>query len=165
MHTSSTPHAPRSRKPVVRMRTANTITLQRYVGYPIREKYGLSAQLTIRAISKATEAYKHDTSIQPAVRSENAIVYDSRGGSYPGRILRHWTVGGICPVLSGRQCISRNGVTKAQGVALEDLTGIRKRKFVPLWAMGIRWSTRPCRRDEYCGRGCSQPAYRSASLM
>ena len=67
-----------------RLHTANKITLQKHVYYPIREKYGLSAQLTIRAIAKVAEAYKRDKSIQPTFKPESAIVYDSRILSFVG---------------------------------------------------------------------------------
>ncbi len=41
-------------------RCANKIELQRLVYYDIRERFGLSSQMTIRAISKVSEAYKRD---------------------------------------------------------------------------------------------------------
>src|SRR6266702_6712865 len=44
----------------------------------------LAAQLAIRAISKASEAYKRDKSIQPFFQSEGAIVYDPRVMSFKG---------------------------------------------------------------------------------
>ena len=44
----------------------------------------LPAQLAIRAISKTTDAYKRDKSIQPTFRPEGAIVYDERVMSFKG---------------------------------------------------------------------------------
>lgn len=65
-------------------RTANKIKLQKLVYHGIRHKYGLSAQLTIRAISKVAEAYKRDKTIKPFFRKDGAIVYDQRILSWKG---------------------------------------------------------------------------------
>ncbi|RLI43650.1 transposase [Candidatus Bathyarchaeota archaeon] len=65
-------------------RTANKFRLQRLVYYSIRHKYGLSAQLTIRAISKVAEAYKQDKKVKPIFRKYGAIVYDQRILSWKG---------------------------------------------------------------------------------
>ena len=43
------------------------LALQRLVYYDMREQFGLSSQMTIRAISKVSEAYKRDKKIQPAL--------------------------------------------------------------------------------------------------
>lgn len=59
-------------------RCANKVILQKLVYYDIRRDFGLSAQLTIRAISKAVEAYKRDRSIQPRFRPDGAVPYDER---------------------------------------------------------------------------------------
>jgi putative transposase len=61
-----------------REQTANKIRLQQIVYYDIRERFGLSAQMTVRAISKVCEAYKRDRTILPRFRSDGAIVYDQR---------------------------------------------------------------------------------------
>ena len=58
--------------------SANKIKLQQIVYRDVREKFGLSAQLTIRAISKVAEAFKRDKSIKPEFRPDGAIVYDQR---------------------------------------------------------------------------------------
>ncbi len=60
------------------MHTANKIKLQPFVYHEIRERFGLSAQMTVRAISKACEAYKRDKSIKPAFDPEGAMIYDQR---------------------------------------------------------------------------------------
>lgn len=65
-------------------RTANKVKLQKLVYYNIRRKYGLSAQLTIRAISKVAEAYKRDKKTKPTFRKDGAIVYDQRILSWKG---------------------------------------------------------------------------------
>ena len=45
------------------LHTANKIELQKIVYHEIRDKFGISAQMAVRAISKACEAYKRDKSI------------------------------------------------------------------------------------------------------
>ena len=60
------------------MKTANKIELQKVIYYDVRDKFKLSAQLTIRAIAKVSEAYKRDRTIKPGFRPEGAIVYDQR---------------------------------------------------------------------------------------
>jgi predicted transposase len=62
---------------------ANKIELQRLVYYDIRERFGLSSQMTIRAISKVSEAYKREKKKQPAFRPHGAMVYDERILSFP----------------------------------------------------------------------------------
>src|SRR6266516_6169099 len=57
-------------------KTVNTFELQKLVYGELRTTYKLTAQLTIRCISKANEAYKRDKSIQPTFKPEGAIVYD-----------------------------------------------------------------------------------------
>jgi putative transposase len=65
-------------------KTANKFALQKLVYGELRTTYKLAAQLAIRAISKASEAYKRDKSIQPAFKPEGALVYDSRVMSFKG---------------------------------------------------------------------------------
>jgi IS605 OrfB family transposase len=64
-------------------RCSNKIDLQRLVYYAIRSRFSLSAQMTIRAISKVSEAYKRDIKIQPTFRLQGAMVYDARMCSFP----------------------------------------------------------------------------------
>ncbi|HEY7339930.1 MAG TPA: transposase [Ktedonobacterales bacterium] len=66
-----------------RERCANKIELQKLVYYDIRKQFGLSSQMTIRAISKVSEAYKRDKKIQPRFRPHGAMVYDERICSFP----------------------------------------------------------------------------------
>lgn len=58
--------------------SANKNEIHKTVYYPIREEFGLSAQLTVRAIAKVAEAYMRDKSIKPQFRLDGAIVYDQR---------------------------------------------------------------------------------------
>src|SRR5436309_5073132 len=51
-------------------KSANKFALQKLVYGELRTTYKLAAQLAIRAISKASEAYKRDKSIQPTFKPE-----------------------------------------------------------------------------------------------
>jgi putative transposase len=64
--------------------SASKFDLQKLVYYDIRERFGLSAQMCIRAISKVAEAYKRDKRVQPTFRPHGAMVYDERICSFPG---------------------------------------------------------------------------------
>ncbi|PSR22830.1 MAG: hypothetical protein C7B45_04990, partial [Sulfobacillus acidophilus] len=82
-----------------REHTANKIRLQKLVYADIRATFGLSAQMTVRAISKVAEAYKRDKTVQPTFRPQGAIVYDPRILSWKGLDrVSIWT-------LDGRQMI------------------------------------------------------------
>jgi putative transposase len=63
--------------------TANKIALQKLVYYDVRQQFGLSAQMTIRAIAKVAEAYKRNRKITPSFRPHGAMVYDERILSFP----------------------------------------------------------------------------------
>ena len=63
---------------------ANKFRLQKTTYQNIRGVYGLSAQLTIRAISKVAETYKRDRSIQPVFKPHSSVVYDQRILSWKG---------------------------------------------------------------------------------
>lgn len=66
------------------MKTANKIRLQKAIYRQTRERFGLSAQLAIRAISKVAETYKRDRSIKPTFKPHSAMVYDQRLLSWKG---------------------------------------------------------------------------------
>jgi len=67
-----------------RERCANKVVLQRVVYYDIRQRFGLSAQMTVRAISKVVEAYKRDKNVRPTFRPLGAVPYDQRIMSWKG---------------------------------------------------------------------------------
>jgi IS605 OrfB family transposase len=97
--------------------SANKFELQKLVYGELRTTYKLPAQLAIRAISKASEAYKRDKSIQPTFRVEGAIIYDPRVMSFKG--LTHvslLTLSGrvLVPFLIGNYQESRLGTIKGQ---------------------------------------------------
>lgn len=60
------------------MKSANKIELQKVVYHDVRNKFKLSAQHTVRAISKVSEVYKRDKTIKPEFKPTGAIVYDQR---------------------------------------------------------------------------------------
>jgi len=61
-----------------RNRLANKWALHKLTYYRVREQYGLSAQMTVRAISKVVEAYKRDRRVKPSFKPRGAMVYDER---------------------------------------------------------------------------------------
>ena len=61
-----------------KLRTANKMKLQKHLYYETRKRFGLSAQMTIRAIAKVCEAYKRDKSKMPKFKPHGATVYDQR---------------------------------------------------------------------------------------
>src|SRR5690242_5548991 len=64
--------------------SADKFRLQKLVYGELRTTYKLPAQLAIRCISKASEAYKRDKSIHPTFKPEGAVVYDERVMSFKG---------------------------------------------------------------------------------
>ena len=66
------------------LHTANKIRLQKVVYHQIREQFGISSQMAVRAISKACEAYKRDKSIKPEFDATKAMIYDQRIMSWKG---------------------------------------------------------------------------------
>lgn len=65
-------------------RCASKFQVQKALYYEVRQRFGLSAQLAIRAIAKTVDAYKRDKSQQVAFRPEGAVVYDERIMAFRG---------------------------------------------------------------------------------
>lgn len=61
-----------------REQCVSKFTLQQMVYSDVRKQFGLSAQLTVRAIGKVVEAYKRDKAIQCQFRPTGAAIYDQR---------------------------------------------------------------------------------------
>ena len=107
-------------------KTANKFALQKLVYGELRATFKLPAQLAIRCISKASEAYKRDKNIQPTFKPEGAIVYDPRVMSFKGlthvslltlqgRVLVPFRVGGyqesrLDAIKGQADLLSRKGV-------------------------------------------------------
>ena len=81
--------------------TASKYTIQQLVYHIIRKKYGLSAQLTIRAIAKTCEAYKLNKKVQPNFKKHGSITYDARILTFKGLNLQYPQVS--ITTLEGRQ--------------------------------------------------------------
>lgn len=83
---------------------ASKFELQKIAYHGIRKDFGLSAQMTVRAISKVVEVYKRDKAIQPTFNPHGAIVYDERILSWKGSDrVSIWTLAGreIMPWIVG----------------------------------------------------------------
>ena len=77
---------------------ANKIALQKIVYYDIRERFGLSSQMAVRAISKACEAYKPDKRVHVRIPNQDPMILDQRLLSFKG--LTHVSL--LClPLLIG----------------------------------------------------------------
>ncbi|GAH77852.1 unnamed protein product, partial [marine sediment metagenome] len=71
-------------KVAYKIRKANKYAIHKILYYRIREQYGLSAQMTVRAVSKVVEAYKRDKKILCTFKPHGAMVYDQRILSWKG---------------------------------------------------------------------------------
>ena len=65
-------------------KTGSKFYVQELVYHNIRQKHGLSSQLTIRAIAKTCEAYKLNKKVQPTFKPHGSITYDQRILSFKG---------------------------------------------------------------------------------
>jgi IS605 OrfB family transposase len=64
-------------------RIANKLRLQPLVYYDIRQQFGLSSQMVIRAIAKVSESYKQNRNTKSTFRLHGAMTYDQRICSFP----------------------------------------------------------------------------------
>ena len=64
--------------------SANKYKLQQAAYHAARERFGLSSQMAVRAISKVCEAFKRDRSKRPEFRPHGALPYDERFMSWKG---------------------------------------------------------------------------------
>ena len=137
-------------------RTFKKFDLQKLVYQDVRQRFDLSAQMTVRVIAKVGDAYKRDKKTMRTFKPHGSIAYDDRILSYhlAKSTVNIWT-------LAGRQRLQRRGTksTKrhlkklrkrqarfqkdtnhriskdlvarakgtARGIALEDLSDIRER--------------------------------------
>jgi putative transposase len=65
-------------------RLSNRISLQQIVYRDVRERFGLSAQMTCLCIRRVCEAYKRDKSIRPEFRKHAAMPFDQRTMGFKG---------------------------------------------------------------------------------
>jgi putative transposase len=95
-----------------REQIASAFALQRLVYFDIRARFGLSAQMTIRAIGKVCEVYKRDKTICPSFRPHGAMTYDERIMAWKGVAgVSLLTVGGrtVVPFVFGAYQAARMG--------------------------------------------------------
>jgi predicted transposase len=64
--------------------TFSKVKIQKLCYYDIREKFGLSAQMVVRAIGKVAESYKADKKCLHTFKETETIVYDDRILSFKG---------------------------------------------------------------------------------
>jgi IS605 OrfB family transposase len=64
--------------------SGSKFNIQKLVYHDIRKKYGLSAQLAIRAIAKTCEAYKTNKNTKPNFKKHGSITYDQRILTFKG---------------------------------------------------------------------------------
>lgn len=85
--------------------------------YLLRERFGLSAQMAVRAIAKAVEVFKRDKTKCPVFRPDGAITYDDRILGWKGLDkVSLWTLTGreIIPMIYGQYQSERFDRLKGQ---------------------------------------------------
>ena len=83
----------------------------------IRERFGLSAQMAVRAIAKAVECFQRDKTICPVFKPHGAICYDQRVLSFKGLTsVSLWAMTGrlLIPFVCGDYQRERQGRIKGQ---------------------------------------------------
>jgi IS605 OrfB family transposase len=103
------------------------VSIHGLVYHEIRERFGLSAQMAVRAIAKAVECFQRDRSVCPVFKPHGAICYDQRVLSFKGLTnVSLWAMKGrlLIPFVCGAYQESRLGRTRGQA----DLV-YRKGKF------------------------------------
>jgi len=65
-------------------RSFGKVGLQKILYYEVREKFGLSAQMVVRAVGKVSESYKIDKSVKHTFKPHGAVVYDQRNMTIKG---------------------------------------------------------------------------------
>jgi IS605 OrfB family transposase len=71
------------------------VNLHRLAYRALRERYGLCAQLAVRAIAKAVEVFRRDKTCCPKFKQRGAVTYDQRVLSFKGLTeVSLWTLAG-----------------------------------------------------------------------
>lgn len=71
------------------------VNLHRMVYRTLRQRFGLSAQLAVRAIAKAVECFQRDKTVCPTFKPRGAVTYDQRILSFKGLSeVSLWALGG-----------------------------------------------------------------------
>lgn len=93
------------------------IAIHKRCYYEIRERFGLSAQMAVRAIGKAVEVFARDKSKLPVFKPHGAIIYDERILSWKGlEGVSIWTLDGrrVLPYVHGEYQAERLHRLKGQ---------------------------------------------------
>jgi putative transposase len=83
----------------------------------IRERFGLTSQMAVRAIAKAVECFQRDKSVCPVFKPRGAICYDQRVLSFKGlTAVSLWAIKGrlLIPFVCGAYQKERQGRIKGQ---------------------------------------------------
>lgn len=93
------------------------VTLHRLCYREIRERFGLSSQMAVRAIAKAVECFQRDKTKCPAFQPHSAVCYDQRVLSFKGLTeVSLWAISGRLrmPFVCGAYQRERQGRIKGQ---------------------------------------------------
>jgi putative transposase len=85
--------------------------------HEIRERFGLTSQMAVRAIAKAVECFQRDKSVRPVFQPRGAICYDQRVLSFKGlTTVSLWAMKGrlLIPFVCGAYQEARQGRIKGQ---------------------------------------------------
>lgn len=97
--------------------TFGQFALQKLCYYDIKTRFGLTAQLVVRAVSKVVDAYKLDRDRPRTFRLHGSIAYDDRVLRYGESYVSIWTLDGrrkipfICDERARRLLAMRQGET------------------------------------------------------
>jgi IS605 OrfB family transposase len=93
------------------------VSIHHLAYYEIRERFGLSSQLAVRAIAKAVECFQRDKTVCPTFKPDGAICYDQRVLSFHGlNSASLWAIGGRVevPFVCGPYQQARQGRIQGQ---------------------------------------------------
>lgn len=93
------------------------VSIHKLAYQQIRERFGLSAQLAVRAIAKAVECFQRDRTKCPVFKPRSAVCYDQRVLSFKGLTTASmWSLSGrlLIPFVCGAYQKDRQGRIKGQ---------------------------------------------------
>ena len=93
------------------------VTIHELAYKEIRDRFGLSAQLAVRAIAKAVECFQRDKAKCPVFKPRSAVCYDQRVLSFKGlTTVSLWSLSGLLliPFICGAYQKDRQGRIKGQ---------------------------------------------------
>ena len=93
------------------------VTIHKLAYHEIRERFGLSSQMAVRAIAKAVECFQRDKTKCPVFKPRSAVCYDQRVMSFKGlTTVSLWAISGrlLIPFVCGAYQKDRQGRIKGQ---------------------------------------------------